>query len=94
MFRWDYHNAFFFAGSLASTIGYGNISPETRSGKLFCILFIMIGIPYFGYMLSIISEIIRYKFNNIFVIEYGDGETRKGTALFLYVVIGKYRVIV
>ena len=32
-----------------TTIGYGNISPSTRGGKLF-------GIPYTGYMLGMIGK--------------------------------------
>ena len=27
--KWNYHNSFFFAGTLATTIGYGNNAPET-----------------------------------------------------------------
>ena len=57
-FRWDYHNSFFFAGTLATTIGYGNISPETSSGKLFCLGFIVLGIPYFAYLMSVMSDVV------------------------------------
>ena len=28
--NWNYHNAFFFAGTLATTIGYGNVVPRTN----------------------------------------------------------------
>ncbi|CAG5096242.1 Oidioi.mRNA.OKI2018_I69.XSR.g14531.t1.cds [Oikopleura dioica] len=63
--RWDYHNAFFFAGSLASTIGYGNVYPETFGGKVFCIFFIAFGIPYFGYMMSVISELIHLNLRRV-----------------------------
>ena len=57
-FRWDFHNAFFFAGTLVSTIGYGNVSPVTPNGKLFCIFFVAFGVPYFAYLLTILSEVI------------------------------------
>jgi len=56
--RWDFHNAFFFAGTLVSTIGYGNVSPVTPNGKLFCIFFVAFGVPYFAYLLTILSEVI------------------------------------
>ncbi|CAG5079392.1 Oidioi.mRNA.OKI2018_I69.PAR.g9243.t1.cds [Oikopleura dioica] len=63
--RWNYHNAFFFAGTLASTIGYGNIAPETKYGKIFCLAFISFGIPYFAYMMSAISDLINHQMDRI-----------------------------
>ena len=76
--NWNYHNAFFFAGTLATTIGYGNFTPVTEKGKYFCLFFIMVGIPYFGYMMSAISDCItanlinfRFKIENYFNIEVG-----------------------
>lgn len=59
-FRWDYNNAFFFSGTLASTIGYGNIAPKTNEGKLFCLGFILLGIPYFAFFMSAISDLINH----------------------------------
>ena len=41
--KWDYHNAFFFTGTLATTIGYGNLVPKTDNGRLFCLGFCLIG---------------------------------------------------
>jgi len=41
--NWNYHNAFFFAGTLATTIGYGNVVPKTNEGRIFCLFFVMIG---------------------------------------------------
>ena len=51
--------AFFYSFLVATTIGYGSITPNTDSGKLFCIFFTMIGIPYFAYMISVIAELIN-----------------------------------
>ena len=44
---------------VATTIGYGSITPSTNKGKLFCIVFVIIGIPYFAYMISIMAELIN-----------------------------------
>ena len=65
---WSFDDSFFFAGTLASTIGYGNIAPRSLTGKMFCMVFCAMGIPYFAYMLSVVSE---GKFaNQIFVIYF------------------------
>jgi len=44
---------------LATTIGYGRNVPETDFGKIFCIIFVIFGIPYFAYMISSLSEDIN-----------------------------------
>ena len=56
--NWDFHNSFFFAGTVATTIGYGSITPTTKKGKMFCIAFTLIGIPYFAYMIGSIADLI------------------------------------
>ncbi|XP_065689228.1 potassium channel subfamily K member 17 [Patagioenas fasciata] len=43
--RWDYSGSFFFSVSAITTIGYGNLSPSTVPGRIFCILFALFGIP-------------------------------------------------
>ena len=32
--KWNFHSAFFFAGTVATTIGYGSLVPETVVGKV------------------------------------------------------------
>ena len=74
----------------ATTIGYGNNAPETKAGKIFCIFFILIGkniptgggiiiflgIPYFAYIMSVISDIIYSKMDDWRVkIEKRNSET-------------------
>ncbi|XP_077175143.1 potassium channel, subfamily K, member 16-like [Paroedura picta] len=60
---WDFSNSFFFVGSMLSTIGYGNLSPKTAGGQLFCVVFSLFGIPlnivflhHIGKMLSLLCE--------------------------------------
>ncbi|NXA13336.1 KCNKH protein, partial [Sapayoa aenigma] len=43
--RWDYSRSFFFSISAITTIGYGNLSPSTAVGRIFCIVFALFGIP-------------------------------------------------
>ncbi|XP_015676731.1 potassium channel subfamily K member 16, partial [Protobothrops mucrosquamatus] len=61
--NWDFSNSFFFVGSMLSTIGYGNLSPKTAGGQLFCVFFALFGIPlnivflqHVGKMLSMVCE--------------------------------------
>lgn len=43
--RWSVLQAVFFASTVLTTIGYGNVVPSTNWGRIFCILFAIIGIP-------------------------------------------------
>ncbi|XP_070622867.1 potassium channel subfamily K member 4 isoform X1 [Erythrolamprus reginae] len=54
--RWDMDSAFFFAGTVITTIGFGNISPKTRYGQLFCIFYALVGIPVFGMLLAGVGD--------------------------------------
>ncbi|XP_017208343.2 potassium channel subfamily K member 4 isoform X2 [Danio rerio] len=49
---WDLASAFFFCGTIVTTIGYGNISPKTWWGQFFCICYTLVGIPLFGFLLA------------------------------------------
>ncbi|XP_044304316.1 potassium channel subfamily K member 4 [Varanus komodoensis] len=54
--HWDMGSAFFFAGTVITTIGYGNISPKTNAGQLFCIFYALVGIPLFGMLLAGVGD--------------------------------------
>ncbi|XP_048394446.1 potassium channel subfamily K member 10-like isoform X2 [Stegostoma tigrinum] len=54
--HWELGSAFFFAGTVITTIGYGNIAPSTEGGKIFCILYALFGIPLFGFLLAGIGD--------------------------------------
>uniref|UniRef100_A0A7N8X1S9 Potassium channel, subfamily K, member 10a n=1 Tax=Mastacembelus armatus TaxID=205130 RepID=A0A7N8X1S9_9TELE len=54
--HWDLGSAFFFAGTVITTIGYGNIAPSTEGGKIFCIVYAIFGIPLFGFLLAGVGD--------------------------------------
>ena len=51
---WDYLQAVFFSTTILTTIGYGNIAPVTFPGRLFCIFFAIVGVPF---TLSVIADV-------------------------------------
>ncbi|XP_030638908.1 potassium channel subfamily K member 4 [Chanos chanos] len=53
---WDLASSFFFSGTIITTIGYGNISPKTEWGQLFCICYALMGIPLFGFLLAGVGD--------------------------------------
>lgn len=53
---WDLSSAFFFAGTVITTIGFGNICPHTEGGKIFCIIYALLGIPLFGFLLAGVGD--------------------------------------
>ncbi|CAN2389879.1 Belongs to the two pore domain potassium channel (TC 1.A.1.8) family [Pristimantis euphronides] len=44
--NWDFMSSLFFASTVLSTTGYGHTVPLSDGGKVFCILYSVIGIPF------------------------------------------------
>ncbi|XP_076833933.1 potassium channel subfamily K member 17-like [Brachyhypopomus gauderio] len=42
---WKFTSSAVFAATVVTTIGYGNISPKTTLGQIFCVVFAIVGIP-------------------------------------------------
>lgn len=50
----------FFAFTLLATIGYGHLAPLTQNGKLFCILYTIVGVPMSCLLFaSIVDRLVR-----------------------------------
>uniref|UniRef100_A0A3B4GBN7 Potassium channel subfamily K member 4-like n=1 Tax=Pundamilia nyererei TaxID=303518 RepID=A0A3B4GBN7_9CICH len=54
--RWDIASACFFCGTIITTIGFGNLSPRTPYGQLFCVCYALVGIPMFGILLAGVGD--------------------------------------
>ncbi|XP_068117386.1 potassium channel subfamily K member 4 isoform X4 [Hyperolius riggenbachi] len=54
--RWDIGSCFFFAGTVITTIGFGNNAPKTEGGRIFCIFYALVGIPLFGILLAGVGD--------------------------------------
>ena len=54
-----FRNAFFFAGVVGTTIGYGDIYPVTTGGKVFCMFYALTSVPFFNFLLGKICESVH-----------------------------------
>uniref|UniRef100_A0A8C5MKS4 2P domain potassium channel Talk-1 n=1 Tax=Leptobrachium leishanense TaxID=445787 RepID=A0A8C5MKS4_9ANUR len=54
--NWDFSNSFFFAGTVITTIGYGNLYPSTVGGQVFCVIYALFGIPLNVAFLNLIGK--------------------------------------
>nr|XP_039259396.1 potassium channel subfamily K member 16-like isoform X1 [Styela clava] len=54
--NWSFEGSVFFAGTVVTTIGYGNMSPKSPLGRAICIIYALIGIPLFALMFGGLGE--------------------------------------
>ncbi|CAF1068911.1 unnamed protein product [Didymodactylos carnosus] len=54
--QWKFAGAFYFSLTVITTIGYGHSCPTTISGKSFCMLYAIIGIPLCLVMFQSVGE--------------------------------------
>ena len=63
---WDFIQSVFFSTTIITTIGYGNISPVTFPGRVFCIVFAIIGIPFTLSVMADIGQILATIISSIY----------------------------
>ncbi|XP_036677049.2 open rectifier potassium channel protein 1 isoform X1 [Drosophila suzukii] len=65
-YTWTFYHAFFFAFTVCSTVGYGNISPTTFAGRMIMIAYSVIGIPVNGILFAGLGEYFGRTFEAIY----------------------------
>lgn len=54
--QWKFPGAFYFSLTVITTIGYGHSTPQTDSGKVFCMWYALVGIPLCLIMFQSVGE--------------------------------------
>lgn len=54
--QWKFAGAFYFALTVITTIGYGHSTPQTDGGKIFCMIYALVGIPLCIVMFQSVGE--------------------------------------
>lgn len=54
--QWEFSGAFYFSLTVITTIGYGHSTPQTDSGKIFCMAYALCGIPLCLVMFQSVGE--------------------------------------
>jgi len=68
---WTITSSVFFASTVVTTIGYGNLSPKTDWGRAFCVLYAIIGIPLTLMLLAMVGKILSKYINDLCGIVLG-----------------------
>ncbi|ESO02317.1 hypothetical protein HELRODRAFT_161572 [Helobdella robusta] len=67
--QWSLVNAVLFSTTVFTTVGYGNIAPKTKFGRLVCLAYALLGIPLMLLTLAnfgeIMANIFRYAYLNV-----------------------------
>uniref|UniRef100_A0A7E4VKI9 Two pore potassium channel protein sup-9 n=1 Tax=Panagrellus redivivus TaxID=6233 RepID=A0A7E4VKI9_PANRE len=55
-YQWQFAGAFYFCTVVVTTVGYGHSTPSTPQGRLFCMVFALVGIPLSLVMFQSVGE--------------------------------------
>lgn len=53
--QWRFLDSLYFSATTITTVGYGDLTPQTNAGKLFTIIYIFLGVGIVLYSLSLFA---------------------------------------
>ncbi|XP_032356667.1 potassium channel subfamily K member 17 [Etheostoma spectabile] len=83
---WKFTSSAVFAATVVTTIGYGNISPRSTAGQIFCVFFALFGIPLNMVVLNRVGKYMLAIERNISDFLEGKTGRRKCTRFFVHLV--------
>ncbi|TDG98598.1 hypothetical protein EPR50_G00202030 [Perca flavescens] len=83
---WKFTSSAVFAATVVTTIGYGNISPRSTAGQIFCVFFALFGIPLNMVVLNRVGKYMLVIERNISDFLEGKTGRRRCTRFFVHLV--------
>ena len=56
MERWSPLDAFYFSVTTLTTVGFGDLAPQTALGKLFTVLYLFVGLGIIGGFINTVAK--------------------------------------
>ena len=91
--KWNFASSLLFAFTAITTIGYGNLSPDTVLGKLICLVYCLLGIPINAFFIASIGNYFQRK-QKKFMSHWSRGSETKVFAMkiifqvLIYLILG------
>ncbi|CAG5866199.1 unnamed protein product [Menidia menidia] len=83
---WKFTSSAVFAATVVTTIGYGNMSPSSTAGQIFCVFFALIGIPLNVVVLNRVGKYMLAVGRKISDFLEGKSGRKKCTRFFVHLV--------
>ncbi|KAF7201038.1 potassium channel subfamily K member 17-like [Nothobranchius furzeri] len=83
---WKFTSSAVFAATVVTTIGYGNMSPTTTAGQIFCVFFALFGIPLNMVVLNRVGQYMLAVERNIADFIKGKTGRKRCTRFFIHLI--------
>ncbi|XP_072221351.1 potassium channel, subfamily K, member 16 [Leuresthes tenuis] len=83
---WKFSSSAVFAATVVTTIGYGNMSPSSTTGQIFCVFFALFGIPLNVVVLNRVGKYMLALERSISDFLEGKSGRKKCTRFFVHLV--------